>query len=246
MLPHLVILLSLASALPTFAEMRAWKSADGVRSVRGEFIKRDATRVTIQGSDSKELTIELSKLHEDDKKWLETHHSLADPVADPDAFFDNLTFQDTRESTLAKLKASKLVEMTSDETFLGRSGLNGVFKTRQKIGNLTASLYFDWAPDGKLKELNLQTDLLPLTDYKSQLQPSWQALIELLTTLYETPARRGPFPLAGSLGDGMFSPSHLWNLEGGRSALLGLARDDTRYQLVVRFADKKTQMIEIR
>ncbi len=246
MLQHLVILLSLASALPSLAEMRAWKSADGARSVQGEFIKWDATRVTIQGSDSKKLTIELSNLHVDEKKWLETHHSLAHSIPDPEAFFDTLTFHDTRESTLAKLKASKLVEMTSDETFLGRSGLNGVFKTRQKIGNLTASLYFDWAPDGKLKELNLQTDLLPLTDYKAQLQPSWQAFIELLTTLYENPVKKGSFPLAGSLADGMFSPSHLWNLEGGRSALLGLARDDTKYQLVVRFADKKTQLIEIR
>jgi hypothetical protein len=246
MLPHLVILLSLAAVLPSLAEMRDWKSLDGVRSIQGEFIKRDATSVTIRGSDSQERTIELSKLHEDERKWLEAHHSLDGPIADPDAFFDTLTFRDTRESTLAKLKASKLVEMTSDETFIGRSGLNGVFQTRQKIGNLKASLYFDWTGDGKLKELNLQTDSLPLTDYKTQLQPSWQAFTELLTTLYEKPVQKGPFPPANSLADGTFSPSHLWNLNGGGSALLGLARDGSRYQLVVRFADKKTQLMRIR
>ena len=241
--PRIATLL-LISVLPAFSEIRAWKSADGSRSVQGEFLKRDATHVTIRGATDQQLTIELTKLHADEVQWLDTHHSLKPPAPDPNAFFDNLTFNDTRQSTLAKLKISELVQMTTDEKFIGRTGLNGVFVTRKKIGDLHAFLYFDWTETGKLKELNLQTDLLPLAAYKSQLEPCWKEFIEVLNAFYGEPAKKGPLPPAKSLGDAAFMPTHLWNLEGNRSALLGAARDDKNYQIVVRFADKKTALIE--
>ncbi len=241
------LILALAAAPALSAEPRPWKSADGVRSVQGEFVKRDATSVTIRTDAGKELTIELTKLHPDDTKWLDLHHSLnpTAPAQDPTAFFDNLTFRDTRDSTLAKLKASKIVEMTTNETFIGRSGLNGVFKTRQKIGGLDAFLYFDWTEAGKLKELSLQTDTRPGAAYKTELEPSWKEMIKLLDTLYGKPVQNGPLPPPNTLADGSFAPSHLWLLEGGGSALLGTAREGEKYQLVVRFTQKKVGVVEI-
>ncbi|MGL4402032.1 MAG: hypothetical protein ACRCXD_19400 [Luteolibacter sp.] len=243
------VVLSLAIALaPTLtAEMRPWKSADGTRSIQGELVKRDASTVTLRTDAGKEVTIELSKLHPDESKWLNLHHSLTPtaPPQDPTAFFDNLTFRDTRDTTLIKLKASKIVEMTTDETFIGRSGLNGIFKTRQKIAGLDAFLYFDWTESGKLKELTLQTDPRPESDYKTALEPSWKEMIELLGTLYGKPVQNGPLPPPNTLADGSFMPSHLWRLEGDGSALLGTARDGNNYQLVVRFRDKKAGGVEI-
>ncbi|GAA5119792.1 hypothetical protein JIN84_21265 [Luteolibacter yonseiensis] len=244
---HLLIsLIAAASFSSVFAEARPWKSADGTRTIQGEFVKRDATSVTIKTDAGKELTIEFTKLHSDDVKWLDTNQPIGGlpPAADPTAFFDNLTFKDTRETALKKLKVSKLVEMTADEAFIGRSGLNGVFKTRAKIGALDGFLYFDWTEAGKLKELTLQTDLRPESDYKSVLEPGWKQLGELLTGLYGKPLQKGPLPGVTSLTDGMFSPSHLWKIEGG-SALLGTARDGARYQLVVRFTQKKPQIVEV-
>jgi hypothetical protein len=243
----ITLILALAAAPSLSAEPRPWKSADGVRSLQGEFVKRDATSVTIRTDAGKMVTIELSKLHPDDTKWLDLHHSLT-PAAlpqDPSAFFDNLTFRDTRETTLTKLKASKIVEMTTDETFIGRSGLNGVFKTRQKIGGLDGFLYFDWTEAGKLKELTLQTETRPETAYKTELEPSWKEMIELLSTLYGKPVQKGPIPQAATLADGSFAPSHLWLLEGGGSALLGTAREGSKYQLVVRFTEKKVGVVEV-
>jgi len=246
----LTLILAIASAPALIAETRPWKSADGLRSVQGEFIKRDATSVTIRNDVGKELTIDFSKLHPDEKKWLDLNHSLATPATaapapDPTAFFDNLTFDDTRDTTLAKLKASKVVEMTSDETFIGRSGINGVFRTRQKIGSLNVFLYFDWTEAGKLKELTLQTESLPATAYKSDLEPSWKGFVELLSTLYGKPVQKGPLPQPESIADGSFSPSHLWAIETGGSALLGTAREANKYQLVVRFTQKKVAVVEI-
>lgn len=244
----LTLILAIASAPALTAETRPWKSADGLRSVQGEFIKRDATSVTIRNEAGKELTIEITKLHPDEKKWLELNHSLEPappPPPDPTAFFDNLTFNDTRETTLAKLKASKLVEMTADETFIGRSGINGIFRTRQKIGGLSGSLYFDWSPTGKLKELTLQTESLPATAYKSDIEPSWMKFVELLTTLYGKPVQKGPLPQPASIPKDSFFPSHLWAIETGGSALLGTAREADKYQLVVRFTQKKIEPVEI-
>jgi hypothetical protein len=218
--------------------------------MQGEFVKRDLTSVTIRNASGKDITIELPKLHPDEITWLNHNHSLAPqappaPTQDPTAFFDNLTFLDTRETTLTKLKASKLVEMTTNETFIGRSGLNGIFRTRQKIGNLNALLFFDWSEAGNLKELTLQTDSLPETAYKSELEPSWRSLISLLDSLYGTPTHKSPLPQASTIANGSFAPSHLWPLEGGGSVLLGTARDNNKYQLVVRFTQKKVDVVAI-
>lgn len=243
----LTLIFAVISATALSTEARPWKSADGLRSIEGEFVKRDATSVTIRTDAGKDITIELAKLHPDETKWLNLKQSLtpAAPPQDPAAFFDTLTFRDTRETTLAKLKASKVVIMTTDETFIGRSGLNGIFKTRQKIGGLDGFLYFDWTEAGKLKELTLQTETRPDSAYKTELEPSWKEMIELLSTLYGKPVQNGPIPQANTLADGSFAPSHLWLLEGGGSALLGTAREGSKYQLVVRFTEKKVKVVEI-
>lgn len=245
----LTLIFAITSAPALFAESHRWKSADGLRTVQGEYVTRDATTVTIRGVNGSDLTLELSKLHPDELKWLDLNHSFAAPkpapAAVPAGVFDTLTFEDTRETTLAKLKTSKTVVMTTDETFIGRSGLNGVFRTRQKIGKLSALLYFDWTDTGKLKELTLQTEALPASAYKSTLEPSWNEFTELLGMLYGKPVQKGPIPPMESLADGTFSPSHLWTLEGGGSALLGTARDGAKYQVVVRFTQNKVQQVGI-
>lgn len=246
----LTLFLAIACSSTLYAEIRSWKSATGEHTLEAEFIKRDATNVTLRNESGREITVELSKLHPDETLWLNVNHPLTpkSPLViaqDPSAFFDNLTFKDTRESTLAKLKASKVVEMTTDETFIGRSGLNGVFRTRKKIGNLNGFLYFDWNGSGKLAELSIQTDSRPESAYKTELEPAWKALIELLDTLYGKAVQKGPLPALASINDGTLMPSHLWKIETGGSALLGTAREGEKFQIVVRFTQKKIGVVEL-
>lgn len=241
----LISILAAASTTGAFAEFRPWKSADGLRTIQAEFVTRTATSVTIRDASGKEFTLDLSKIGPEEKKWLNLHHPLGEANSDPTAFFDTLTFKDTRESTLSKLKASKIVVMTTDETFIGRSGLNGIFRTNQKIGKLHGFLYFDWTEAGKLKELTLQTETIPASAYKTDLEPSWEEFIKLLSTLYGKALQKGPFPQQESIADGSLVPSHLWNLDGGGCALLGTAREGKKYQLVVRFTEKKVGLVEV-
>ena len=246
MIPQLVTAVLLASAINLFAETRFWKTTDGSRTVSGEYVKRDATTVTIRYSSGKEITSPLAKLHPEDLAWLNKNHPLpgvagampAAPMPDKSAVFDQLVFGDTRDQVIKKLKASQFVELTIDETFLGRTGLNGVFRTRKQIGGLDASLYFDWTEANALKELTIQTATVPTGDYQTRLEPSWKEFVALLTTLYGKPIQSGALPNVGSLSDGSFRPSHLWALESGGSVLLGTARDGDKFQLVVRFTQK--------
>jgi hypothetical protein len=243
MLIRISLLLILAAASSS-AESRAWKSADG-RILQAEFVSRDSTSVIVLTEAGKQLTLPISKLHPDEIAWLNKTHSLDGPVPDPKAVFDTLLFGDDRETVTRKLKASKVVEMTSDEAFLGRSGLNGAFSTRQPVGKEKASLYFEFDGGGKLSELTLQTDLMPGTEYDSELKPTWMAFVELLGALYGKPVQKGPLPSKTSLKDGMFFPSHLWALPGDNSALLGTACSGNQYQLVVRFTRKTIKPVEI-
>ena len=97
----------------------------------------------------------------------------------------------------------------------------------------------------KLLATQLQTEFLPDTAYKSDLEPTWEAMVELLSTLYGKPIQKGPLPAMESLTDGTFTPSHLWALDGGGGALLGTACEGKKYQLVVRFTQKKIQAVAV-
>ncbi len=237
----LIIACSFVTGASLAAEVRSWKNADGATGFKASFVKRDETTVTLRGENGKELTFPLTKLHPDETRWLDLHQ----PLIDSSAVFDALTFADTRETALAKLKVSKIVEMTSDETFLGRSGMNGAFRTRQKIGNLNALLYFDWMESGTLKELTLQTEDRPEAAYLTSLEPSWKEFIELLSSLYGEPVQSSGFPPLKSLVDGSYMPSHLWKLEGGGAVLLGASKDGANYQVCVRFTKRSKQPMEI-
>lgn len=245
----LIPLVLLATALDCGAESRPWKNADGSRTVQGEFVKRDETSVTVKINGA-ETKIEFAKLHADEKKWVDANHPLPgqepEPVVPPNAIFDTLTFDDTRDTATAKLKKSKVVEMVQDEIFAGRTGLNSMFRTRKKVGKLDVFLYFDWTDSGKLNELTLQTDPVAPAAYQTDLEPSWKELVELITALYGKPVHGGPLAKMETLQDGSFMPSHLWAPDFGGSLLLGTARDGERYLLVVRIKKDKLKPIETR
>lgn len=237
-------LLSLAST--AFAAPRAWKSTDGSRAIQGEFVSRDATSVTIRRSDNKPVTIPLDKLHADDSTWLNANHPLPGTDSPPaNAVFDHLVFGDNRARVLEKLQASKIVESTVEKAFLGRAGLNGVFRTREKVGGLEALLFFDWDDDGGLKEITLHTTPLPDSDLDQRLIPCWKGFIELLDTLQGQPINANNQLDIATLQDGAMSATHLWKLNPSGTAMLGAAREGDLYQIAVRFTTENIKPVII-
>jgi hypothetical protein len=230
----LLILLSLASALS--AAPRLWKEADGERTVQGDFVSRDAAGVTIRRADRRNVTIPLARLHADDIAWLDEHHPLPKPPPPPlVAVMDTLRFGDTRADVLAKLRASEFVELTVNEAYLARVGLNGVFRTREEIGGLFCALSFDWTEDGGLSEITL--DSVAPTDGADpkRIRGCWEEMVKLLTTLHGEPIQHAAYPEPAKLKPGTFLASHLWRMKDGGTILLGSSNSDAGFSTTVRF-----------
>jgi hypothetical protein len=249
----LLLILLFTGAAPLFAESRTWKSADGVNSFSGEYVSHDDKQVTIRREDGKVFTVDYAKLHADDKTWVtaqpvgaEPAKEVAKPEAAPDprAVFDNLCFGDSIDTVKKKLKESKAVETTLDDTYLGRTGLNGVYRTRQKIGGLHCELFFDWGPMEDLTEVVLQTQGQPAAAYPEQLKETWAQLVELMVALHGKPVQNGGYPAIKQVRDDMFLPSHLWKLQSGGSALLGVSKQAGSYLVVVRFTKEKVTPVQ--
>jgi hypothetical protein len=244
---HAVLLtLFLALSALLHAAPRPWKSADGKRSFQGEFVERDSTNVTIQRSDRKRVVLPIGDLHPDDLAWLDLNHPVAAGTpADTGkpCVFDCLCFGDSRNDVLAKLKTSKFVELTVDEVYLGRTGLNGAFRTRKKIGGLDATLSFDWTDSDGLREVSLQTDSFPAADLNTKMVPCWKEFLDLLNTLHGKPISEVKQLQIGSIQEGTMVATHLWKLEPSGSAMLGAAKDEGNYQVVVRFTTKNVQPV---
>lgn len=243
-----ISLLAFSSVL--HAENRDWKSADGKRSVRGEFVKRDGAGVTIRRTDRQVVTIPLDRLHADDRAWLVEKHPLPGeeppkPKLDPWLIFKELRFGDTREAVLQKLKVCKWVELTVGETFLGRTGFNGVFRAKETIGGLDATLSFDWSDDQLLKEVIIQTDGLPASQLKDKLEPCWKSITKQMTAAHGNPIHENPVLKLDPIQDGAMQGTHLWDVKGSGTIMLGAARDGDHYQIAVRFTEEKIKPVPI-
>lgn len=244
---RLAIFILASASLPLLAgETRTWRDAEGTRSFEAEFVTRKNGDVTLLREDGTELTFDISKLHEDDRRWINLNYppgedGTGEKMPEPDAVFDTLTFGDNREAVTEKLKTSKMVENTVAGTFFGRTGLNGIYHTSHKIGGLYCYLFFDWTESGALKEITLQTEGKQAGDYGPVLEPCWKELIELISPIHGKPIQH--MRLAGSdeLQDGQMLASHLWRMEHGGTVLLGTSRLGQHYQVVVRFTREKIE-----
>jgi hypothetical protein len=235
-------LVLLLATLPLVAEPRKWSNTDGTSSFMGEYVSHTGTHVTIRRDDSKEFTIEKSKLHPDDLAWIDGLEKAAE-APDSTGAFDTLRFGDDRKTVQRKLLASKFVECSVDSTFLGRTGLNGCFRTREKIGGAPCDLWFQWDANGGLTQIMLQTQPTPAATYDTTVKESWKALSTLMTELHGKPLQAAAYPDSGELTDGAFLGSHLWRLETGGSAMLGTACQDGKYLASVHFTSERLEPV---
>lgn len=235
------------SACASAGEVREWTNSEGTKSFDAEFICQEGDNITLKRSDGSEITFDISRLHKDDHKWLKANHRTGGKnanleISDKDAIFDTLKFGDSRESVMEKLRSSSVVETEIEEAFFARTGLNGAYRTKQKIGGLYCYLFYDWDNSGNLTELTLTTEPQPESQYGSSIKSCWDELPALISMLHGLPVLDGDMPVSSKLEEGSMLGSHLWRIEGGGSVLLGIAKVENKYEVSVRFTLEKIDM----
>ena len=237
-----LLLFLLAATLPVSGSIRNWLNTDASKSFESEFLTSDRTRVTLKRRDGRIMTFPLAKLHRNDQTWvrgrIKPGPSGPKAPAPTGTAFDTLEFGDKRTTVETKLKASTVVEATIHETLFGRTGLNGVYRTKVTLGGLHCHLFFDWAADGTLREVTLQTQPVAREKYPTLLHRNWTELIDLLGKLHGTPRQGAGYPALADLQDGLILGSHLWYTEDGHSVILGTGQERDSYNVVVRITSE--------
>ena len=239
-----LLLLALLTLPLTASEFRSWRNAEGDKSIEGRFVKRDQSQVTIIRRDRREITLPLSKIHADDLLWLNNNHPLAGApaaLASPSGVIDNLRFGDTRGEVIAKLKSSTMFATTVPDTMLARTGLNGIFHTKNTIGGYSCTLSFNWDEEDKLKEITLQTPLEPASAWDSKLKPCFAELVKVISILHGKPLIANEKIDLSHLENGSITANYLWHLQPKGSVLLGPARENNQFLVAVRFTKETHQ-----
>lgn len=87
-----------------------------------------------------------------------------------------------KDQVLKALRQSKRIEGPPTDALLGRTGLNGVFKTRQPVGGQTFSLNFDYDPSGGLRGVVFYSrSKFKGAEYETRLKSAYKALLVGLT-----------------------------------------------------------------
>lgn len=236
---HLLIHTTLITALlATTSFARTWWNPDRSRSFDGDFVSLTGKMVKIQRDNGKVVDLTLDRLHTDDQAWIKQHMLELQKDLEEQAarsVFANLNFGDSKDTVLKKLKRSPLVTTDMDERLLGRTGLNGLFHTKAKLGDQTCTLYFDWTRQERLKEITLRTQPIESSDYSGKVKSCWGEMVELVGSGPHRNVQKIGFPLESSMAEGISLNTHLWRLKHGGSALVGVGMENGKYLVTTRF-----------
>jgi hypothetical protein len=233
------------SSLAGAEEFRTWSNPDKTKSFEAQYLSSKDDTVLLRLKSFKNITVDINKLHVDDQLWIKQIKSDTSKAAatsnnkikevNDNAVFDTLVFGDKRAEVTRKLFESKLVSTKMSQVHIGRTGLNNIFTTREKIAGLTFSLNFNWSASDELIEVSLQSENISSQDYSTQVKSCYEELEKILISIYGKPKESTDMPGINELKDYQMLSSHVWRLDQGGSILLGTSKIDGKYQAVVRF-----------
>ncbi|MBK1884025.1 hypothetical protein JIN85_16515 [Luteolibacter pohnpeiensis] len=226
------------SSVLLHAEVREWKSADGSRSFKGEYVSRDGDEITIKRTTGGEITFAIEKLHSDDQKWIEANFPIAPKVPESSSVFGNLNFGDTHDAVYEKLKDGTLVETLPEVSVFGSMGLTDNLKTKVQLGGLDCFITFGWADDDTLNEINLKTSAISAQLYQTKLKEVWEECTQLISALHGNPVQAADLPDSAAIPAEMAVGTHLWKLENGGSAMVGITRKNSGFAILIRFTQE--------
>ena len=104
------------------------------------------------------------------------------------ALYEGLEVGMDKDQVLKTLRRSKQLEGPPTDALLARTGLNGVFKTRQAIGGQTFALNFDYDPSGGLRAVVFYSRSKHRgSEYETKLKSAYKALLVGLTEQFGEP-----------------------------------------------------------
>lgn len=250
MLPRFLTIALLSSTTIAMAEPHAWKNKEGTRAVRGDVISRDATSITIRRtSDFKTIKLPLDMIHPDDVAWLNANHPIggakpklnAGPESRNDlkTISEALAYGDSYDTCMQKIKACKLVKANIAETLIGRTGMDGVFRTVNNFAGGKYELYFDWDESRKLKGFTFRSDALKAEELKDVIIPRWQQAVALATSLYGQPITSTPNLNLGAVQNERAHTTHAWKHPLRGVVAVSVGRLDQEYFLQFQFVNQE-------
>ena len=156
--------------------------------------------------------------------------------------YGDLEFGDDRETVTDKLKRSPLVEQTIDDTFIARTGLNGIFRCKAKISGLSCHLYFNWDQQGGLNEITLRSESLKAEEYQTTLSKAWVDAESLFSKVYELPTQKAPYPPEAAYTEHQMMISHIWKKPEEKTILMGTGMEKNGCFLFIRFASQDLEL----
>ena len=139
------------------------------------------------------------------------------------ALYENLEVGMDKDQVLKTLRQSKQLEGPPTDALLSRTGLNGVFKTKQSIGGQTFSLNFDYDPSGGLRAVVFYSrSKCGGSEYETKLKSAYKALLVGLTEKFGEPANMPEWVAKESLQEGRIQYMHMWRVSPGVFLMSGL------------------------
>lgn len=139
------------------------------------------------------------------------------------ALYEGLEVGMNKTQVLKTLRQSKHLEGPPTDALLSRTGLNGVFKTRQSIGGQTFSLNFDYDASGGLSAVVLYSrSKYRGSEYETKLKSAYKALLVGLTEKFGEPANMPEWVAQESLREGRIQYMHMWRISPGVFLMSGL------------------------
>ncbi|HJM64615.1 MAG: hypothetical protein CMN05_15170 [Roseibacillus sp.] len=232
-----ILTLALMAGTRLGAESRSWRSANGNRSFRAEFVSSDGTNVVLRKLDKTTVTVALQNLHSSDRDWIRGQLNKSEAKAHgglKGGCFDTLAYGDNRRTVEKKLKASLVAGKSLDDRLTGRTGLNGIYQT--SIADEPYELFFHWTGKDELQEVTLRSRAVAQTDYGKTLRKTWASLISLLKKHHGNPVQTTGYPPQEDLQEGKLLGSHLWHTPDKHSILLCTGREGAGYLVSIRFS----------
>ncbi len=215
-------------------EVRLWKSAEGDRTLEGEFVSLEGDRITLKLKDGKTSTFAFDKLSEEDRAFARDESARAKSdlrviLGESRQAFDTVRFGMTREAYDKALAASKhtLNVGGSEVEFFGQTVQIGDFVA------LIADRHYKFRPlfeDDALTELRLESTPVDFSS-PGAIRSRVGEIKALAVLAFGDPETSYDFPDPKKLEPNAFGITDIWSLPGGRKLYLAISRTDSKNQL---------------